>query len=205
MQETVSRRPAPWLLLPIVLGLSAGCAAGRFPYAEAPQVSVKNVRSLRAMAAADLLCDEDDLTIEPGGPSLFTVSGCARRSDYLLLCAYGHCRFREVGSLPDRAAFDLACDGPVASEHLGGNAWGVTACGRRATYVAACGAATNCAWVPASAMPLVDAVEGVREAPEPDAQPIEESDEAMDADATAGAADAGPTAATPVAPEAPEG
>jgi len=54
-------------------------------------------------------------------------------------------------NLRRRAAFDLGCD-TVQVQNLGDDAYGVSGCGKRATYIESCevdafGSPTSCSWV----------------------------------------------------------
>ncbi|MEZ4447441.1 MAG: hypothetical protein R3B72_50660 [Polyangiaceae bacterium] len=85
--------------------------------------------ALRAKAAGDFACSEDEIETEGIQPYVESASGCGHSSAYL------H-DGKSWKSPLERAAFDLSCPAnELTTRHLGGGQVGVSGCGKKATYV----------------------------------------------------------------------
>jgi hypothetical protein len=142
------------------LGISAllglvvvGCGGGRpanYP-TNAPGMNERRFANLKATAARDLSCAEEQLTHEfvtdpQVKNGLHKLSGCGQRTEYELMCMMGNCVW--IQTPLRQAAFELNCpQESLQVMRLSASQLGVQGCDKRATYVRTCAPGTGCTWL----------------------------------------------------------
>lgn len=111
-----------------------------------PQATDRQVRNAVALAARDMQCPEQTLSAQQIGESLYSIHGCGRSREYLLMCSGRHraCRWSPVVPVEQVAAAETGCTAfsitePSAIERA------VTGCNQTSMYMIGCNVAA-CAW-----------------------------------------------------------
>jgi hypothetical protein len=126
---------ALWTLLPFI-GI-AGCGSGAIP-------------TIRPQAISDMHCEQVQVHhAKPGAPANsagpYYAEGCGKIWRYVVGCNVGGLCMNPSGTdvselLSRQAAFDLSCPATdLAISALNADTFGVTGCGKKASYVLVCG------------------------------------------------------------------
>jgi hypothetical protein len=111
-----------------------------------PQATDRQVRNAVSLAARDMQCPEQTLSAQQIGESLYTIHGCGRSREYLLMCAGRRraCRWAPVVPVEQVAAAETGCGAFQISEPspIERTLYG---CNQTATYMIGCNVAA-CAW-----------------------------------------------------------
>jgi len=136
--------------LVFVLGLALlGChrhARYEVGAAGGPQANPRQIANAVHQAAADMQCPEATLRPEQIGESLYSVHGCGRSREYLLMCPgrRGACRWQPVVPVEQVAAAETQCTQfTIAEPSVIERA--LTGCGATTVYMIGCNVAA-CAW-----------------------------------------------------------
>lgn len=128
-----------------LLGCHRHSAAGIGP-GGGPIASDRQVRNAVQLAARDMQCPEQTLSAQQIGESLYSIHGCGRSREYLLMCSgRGRaCRWAPVVPVEQVAAAETGCTAfsiaePSAIERA------LTGCNQTLTYMIGCNVAA-CAW-----------------------------------------------------------
>jgi len=116
-----------------------GAAAG-------PQASDRQVRNAVQLAARDMQCPEPTLSAQQIGQSLYSIHGCGRSREYLLMCAGRHaaCRWAPVVPVEQVAAAETGCTAfSIAEPSAIGRT--LSGCNMSVSYMIGCNVAA-CAW-----------------------------------------------------------
>ena len=111
-----------------------------------PQASDRQVRNAVALAARDMQCPEATLSAQQIGESLYTVHGCGRSREFLLMCSgRGRaCRWQPIVPVEQVAASETACTAFTITEPSPIER-SLTGCGQTVVYMIGCNVSA-CAW-----------------------------------------------------------
>lgn len=109
-----------------------------------PQASERQVRNAVGLAARDMQCPEQTLSAQQIGESLYTIHGCGRSREYLLMCTRHACRWSAVVPVEQVAAAETGCTAFQISEPSPIER-AVTGCNQTSMYMIGCNVAA-CAW-----------------------------------------------------------
>lgn len=109
-----------------------------------PSATDRQLRNAVALAARDMQCPEQTMSAAQIGESLYTVHGCGRSREYVLMCSRHACRWQPVTPVEQVAAAETGCtmftiSEPSAIERT------LTGCNQAVTYMIGCNVAA-CAW-----------------------------------------------------------
>lgn len=143
---TKSRTRVHFIVLFGVALLGCHRHRGDVGIAGGPQATDRQVRNAVSIAARDMQCPEQTLSAQQIGESLYTVHGCGRSREYLLLCAGRRraCRWSPVIPVEQVAASETGCTTFTITEpSLIERA--VSGCNQTSMYMIGCNVAA-CAW-----------------------------------------------------------
>jgi hypothetical protein len=110
-----------------------------------PQATDRQVRNAVALAARDMQCPEPTLSAQQIGQSLYSIHGCGRSREYLLMCSGRHaCRWSPVVPVEQVAAAETGCTAFTITEPSPIER-AVSGCNVTVQYMIGCNVAA-CAW-----------------------------------------------------------
>ncbi len=109
-----------------------------------PAASERQIRNAVALAARDMQCPEQTMSAAQIGESLYTVHGCGRSREYLLMCSRHACRWQPVTPVEQVAAAETGCTMFTILETSAIERT-LTGCNQSISYMIGCNVAA-CAW-----------------------------------------------------------
>lgn len=109
-----------------------------------PQASQRQLQNAVQLAARDMQCPPQTLNAQQIGESLYSIHGCGRSREYLLMCARRACRWAPVAPVEQVAASETGCTAFTIAEPSPIER-ALTGCNQTVTYMIGCNVAA-CAW-----------------------------------------------------------